>query len=274
MGSVVSVPEAPKAETEMVTKEMKNKIKDDLEIWKKTPIKIGVIGQSGVGKSAFMNQFRGLNPKYDKFSKDSAGNNLWAEVGTTETTSEIKSYEFKENHLMKLYDLPGAGSINFPIDSYHEKIDIERYDAFIFLAKSRFFENDLKILDKIRKMKKQYYFARTHIDIDLQNYADDNPEHFIEKEYTKQVLEQEMTKIKEVSKEKLLRQGQDVDEVFLISKFSKFEVSVNRKFAVEVIPDNTRLKMSILENFSDVQKTAFIFSMGDTDCKAGVDIFH
>ena len=42
------------------------------------------------------------------------------------------------------------------------------------------------ILEKIRKMKKQYHFVRTHIDIDLQNYADDNPEDFIEKEYFNQ----------------------------------------------------------------------------------------
>ena len=54
-------------------------IQEELDQWKKTTVKIAVIGQSGVGKSSFINKFRGLTPK-DKHKKDSQGNYLYAAV--------------------------------------------------------------------------------------------------------------------------------------------------------------------------------------------------
>ena len=54
-------------------------IQEELDQWKNTKVKIAVIGQSGVGKSSFINKFRGLTPK-DKHKKDSQGNYLYAAV--------------------------------------------------------------------------------------------------------------------------------------------------------------------------------------------------
>ena len=54
-------------------------IQEELDQWKNTTVKIAVIGQSGVGKSSFINKFRGLTPK-DKHKKDSQGNYLYAAV--------------------------------------------------------------------------------------------------------------------------------------------------------------------------------------------------
>ena len=56
-----------------------NKIQEELDQWKNTTVKIAIIGQSGVGKSSFINKFRGLTPK-DKHKKDSQGNYLYAAV--------------------------------------------------------------------------------------------------------------------------------------------------------------------------------------------------
>ena len=111
------------------------------------------------GKSTFINKFRGLTPR-DKLKTNSVGKKLYAPVGLKETTFEIHQYEFEENPLIQLYDLPGAGTDNFPIETYSEKIQIDQYDAFVLLTKDRFLENDKKISEEIMKRGKPYFFAR------------------------------------------------------------------------------------------------------------------
>jgi predicted GTPase len=46
---------------------------------------------------------------------------------------------------------------------------LEKYDTFLILAASRFTENDLRLADKVKKMKKSFFFVRTKIDQDDQN---------------------------------------------------------------------------------------------------------
>ena len=103
---------------------------------------------------------------------------MYAKVGLTETTSKIQKYELAENPLIHLYDLPGAGMENFPISSYPKTVKMDNYDVFILLARGRFQENDKIILNEIEKRRKPCYFARTHTDVDLQEFAYDNPEDF------------------------------------------------------------------------------------------------
>ena len=136
-----------------------NKLKEELEEWKNITVKIAIIGQSGSGKSTFINRFRGLTPK-DKCKTNSIGENLYAPVGLKETTFEIIQYEFEENPKIQLYDLPGAGTKNFPVETYPKKIQMDQYDAFVLLTKDRFLESDTKILAEIIKRGKPYFFAR------------------------------------------------------------------------------------------------------------------
>ena len=100
------------------------------------------------------------------------------QVGLTETTSKVQKYELEDNPLIQLYDLPGAGMENFPISTYPEDVKINDYDVFILLTRGRFQENDKIILQEIEKREKTCYFARTHTDVDLQEFAYDNPEIF------------------------------------------------------------------------------------------------
>ena len=76
-------------------------MKQELEEWKNIAVKIAVIGQSGSGKSTFINKFRGLTPK-DKFKTNSVGKKLYAPVGLKETTFDIVHYEFEENPLIQV----------------------------------------------------------------------------------------------------------------------------------------------------------------------------
>ena len=111
---------------------------DKLNAWNKESVKIAVTGQSGSGKSSLINRLRDLTPK-DK------ENPLFARVGVTETTTEIRSYEFPSNPLLQICDLPGAGTEQFPINSYPDMMNFRDYDAFILITKDRFFENDKRL---------------------------------------------------------------------------------------------------------------------------------
>ena len=120
---------------------------EELKSWKNTEIKIAFIGQSGAGKSTKINHIRGLTP-LDKNKKDSKGKMLFAPIGNMETTTKIIDYEFPDNKFIKLYDLPGAGTQDFPIKGYPKKIEMDKYNAFILLTKDRFYEND-KIIAEV-----------------------------------------------------------------------------------------------------------------------------
>jgi predicted GTPase len=71
-----------------------------LDAWKQHPLDIAVVGSSGVGKSTFINCFRGLE------AEDEGA----ARVGVVETTSEPTPYEHPDFSNLKIWDLPGKHS--------------------------------------------------------------------------------------------------------------------------------------------------------------------
>eukprot|EP00091_Calanus_sinicus_P007338 TRINITY_DN18346_c0_g1_i1.p1 TRINITY_DN18346_c0_g1~~TRINITY_DN18346_c0_g1_i1.p1 ORF type:complete len:167 (-),score=45.83 TRINITY_DN18346_c0_g1_i1:2-469(-) len=125
-------------------------------------VNIAVVGRSGSGKSTWVNMFRGITDKKDP---------LYAETSrrSTECTTHVSSYAFKDNKNLKLWDIPGAGTARFPVESYTKDTNMKLYDAFVFLTKSRFMDIDVEVAKLIGKTKKPCYFARTHMDTDMQN---------------------------------------------------------------------------------------------------------
>lgn len=85
--------------------------------WKNTEVQIGIIGESHRGKSSFINASRGLKPT------DTGA----AKVKNKECTKEPKIYEYPNNSKIKLVDLPGANTINFPIETYLDEMNYSRY---------------------------------------------------------------------------------------------------------------------------------------------------
>ncbi|KAF3845523.1 hypothetical protein F7725_008686, partial [Dissostichus mawsoni] len=113
-----------------------------LEEQDKIPLNIGITGESGSGKSTFVNAFRGL----DKKDKSAAA----APTGCTETTKEVKPYPHPQYPNVTLWDLPG--------------VQFVRFDFFIIISATRFTENDVKLAKEIQKMEKKFYFVRSKID--------------------------------------------------------------------------------------------------------------
>ncbi|NP_001307352.1 immunity-related GTPase family, f1 [Danio rerio] len=134
-----------------------NTIKEYLKQQDLVELNIGVTGESGSGKSTFVNAFRGLGDE-DEGS---------AETGPVETTMEPEVYIHPKYHNVKVWDLPGIGTPNFKADEYLELVEFERYDFFIIIASDRFRECHTQLAKEIMRMGKKFYFVRSKIDASI-----------------------------------------------------------------------------------------------------------
>lgn len=120
-------------------------------------LNIAVTGETGTGKSTFINAIRGLRD-------DEEGA---AEIGFVETIKEPSRYEHPTMPRVVLWDLPGIGSPKFKSSTYLKDVKFDRYDFFIIISSERFKQNDLKLAKEIQKRKKLFYFIRSKIDNDI-----------------------------------------------------------------------------------------------------------
>ncbi|XP_076831099.1 interferon-inducible GTPase 5-like [Brachyhypopomus gauderio] len=133
------------------------KIKDYFAQQDRVELNIGVTGESGSGKSTFVNAFRGLGD-------DEEGS---AKTGVVETTTVPTSYSYPKYPNVKLWDLPGIGTPNFKADEYLKKMKFESYDFFIIIASDRFREYHANLAAEIGKQNKKFYFVRSKIDANI-----------------------------------------------------------------------------------------------------------
>jgi len=254
---------ADNEEAEAVFKEagldgLKKFMDEKLDAWKNSTVKIAVTGQSGSGKSSLINRLRDLTPD-DAYLRDANGddmkdengdevkNPLYAEAGITETTAEIKTYQFPSNPLLEICDLPGAGTEQFPINSYPDMMKFRDYDAFILITKDRFFENDKRLATIIQTTyNKPFFFCRTKMDATMKEEADN-----LRKKFDATVAEK---KVRDNCKKEL---GDHEKEVYLLAKVEKKKING----VMVSFPDNEKLKEDLINSLQDMQKTAMLFSV-------------
>nr|XP_055057645.1 interferon-inducible GTPase 5-like [Misgurnus anguillicaudatus] len=152
-----AVREAVKASGESTLEKAKAKALAEFNQLLYVSLNIAVTGRTGSGKSAFVNALRGLSDD----DEDAAP------TGVTETTTEPTMYEHPGMKNVKIWDLPGIGSPNFKAKKYLKDVKFDTYDFFIILSSERFCENDIMLANKIKKEKKNFYFVRSKIDIDI-----------------------------------------------------------------------------------------------------------
>ena len=51
---------------------------------------------------------------------------------------------------MRLWDLPGAGTPKFPLESYMRSMGIKYFDEVVIASAARFTETDLELMDELR----------------------------------------------------------------------------------------------------------------------------
>lgn len=121
-------------------------------------LNIAVTGESGCGKSSFVNAVRGLSDDDEQS----------APTGVVETTMQPTPYPHPKYPNVILWDLPGIGTPSFKADTYLQQVGFELYDFFIIIASERFRSSNVDLATQIQSMKKKFYFVRSKIDTDIQ----------------------------------------------------------------------------------------------------------
>ncbi|XP_005074791.1 interferon-inducible GTPase 1 [Mesocricetus auratus] len=177
-------------------------ISDALKTIDSAPINIAVTGESGTGKSSFINALRGV-----KHEEEGA-----AEVGVIETTMKITSYKHPRIKNLNIWDLPGVGTLKFPPKNYLKRVEFQKYDFFIIVSAARFTKLELDLAKTIRLMKKNYYFVRTKVDFDLYNEKKCKPHTFDREKILQQIRSSYVNTFRD--------NKMDTPQIFLISNHS------------------------------------------------------
>jgi len=137
------------------------KMQDDL-------LHFAIAGPSGTGKSSLINAFRGLQK----------GDTDYAPVGVVETTSEIGRYPDpnEERKRMVWYDIPGAGTPDFPKKDYFIKMRLFVFDFIILTVGDRFTEIDTYIIEECDRFAIPIFLVRSKADQNIRNLESDNPD--------------------------------------------------------------------------------------------------
>ncbi|XP_074927291.1 interferon-inducible GTPase 5-like isoform X1 [Chelonoidis abingdonii] len=179
--------------------EAAQKAQEALELSKNTKLNIAITGESGSGKSSFINAMLGLDD-------DDEGA---AEVGITETTTEPIAYLHPTLPNVTMWDLPGIGTPSFWPDTYLQQVSFACYDFFIVVTSKRFRSCNADLAQEIQKMGKKFYFVRSKVDEDLRN---ESRKRNYNQETTLQTIRDDCVK-------NLRSEGVNSPQVFLISRW-------------------------------------------------------
>jgi len=153
---------------------------------------IGVVGNSGVGKSLLINRMRGLQ-HFDEG---------WAPVGIDETTTSVSMYAFPRERRVRFWDFPGAGTPMFPLETYVARMGLRYLDSVIIVTAGRFTQTEVQLMHALSEFKVPYHMVRTKVDIDVMNNLQDNS----------------VSEPESVSKmRKFLREQHGIENTFLVS---------------------------------------------------------
>ncbi|XP_005942197.1 interferon-inducible GTPase 5-like [Haplochromis burtoni] len=192
------------------------------------PLNIAVTGESGAGKSTFVNAFRGLTDEDDE-----------AAPAYGDSTSEVAAYKHPDYPNVTLWDLPGIGTPMFPAEKYLKRVEFRMFYFFIIVSRTRITENDVKLALKIQEMGKKFYFVRSKIDKDLR--AERRKRNFSK--------ERTLTKIREDCAQGLQAHGIKCSKVFLVSSFKP------RKY------DFSLLHETLERQLPKLKRNAFVLAM-------------
>ena len=174
-----------------------------------------------------------------------------AEVGVTETTRVLKAYDHPTNPKIKFWDLPGIGTPNYPdMATYCEKVELEKFDAFLILTGGRFTEYDLKLAEKIKSINKNFFLIRTKIDVSVE------AERKGKRSFNEKAM---LQKIRSDCAENLGDLLSDERDIFLISNHDRDKW------------DFARLLQAILDALPTYQRESMVLSLGNS---VTTDIFQ
>ena len=136
--------------------------------------------------------------------------------------------------------------------TYVQKVQLEKYHTFLILTATRFTTNDLLLAEKIRSMKKSFFFVRCKIDVDVTN------------EKRKRLFNEEAT-IMEIRRDCAENLGDLIsneEDIFLINNHQRDEL------------DFMRLTQAILDALNRFQRETLTLSLGKAITRSSREIFQ
>lgn len=126
------------------------KCREKLQGFEKAQVKCGITGPSGTGKSSLINAIFG-----EKI----------APVGIVETTLYPQEKEFThEGKGLILVDPPGCGTMNWPRETYIERLKLLTYDCFLLVTANRFTQDDVFLYRELSSHGKACFVTRNKFD--------------------------------------------------------------------------------------------------------------
>ncbi|XP_006034564.2 interferon-inducible GTPase 1-like [Alligator sinensis] len=194
-------------------------------------LRIAVTGETGAGKSSFINAIRGVRPEQTGA----------AEIGVNETTIDPTPYECPHYPNVTFYDLPGIGSVHFQPNTYLKDVNFSTYDFFIIVSSERFRSSDADLALEIQKMDKKFYFVRAKVDQDLENEKRARGEAYNEGDV--------LQKIRDTCRRHLEALGVSSPKVFLLSNWDIAKL------------DFHQLEDTLEQDLPHLQKLVFLLSL-------------
>ncbi|XP_069471627.1 interferon-inducible GTPase 5-like isoform X2 [Ambystoma mexicanum] len=223
------------------------KLMESLDLIENAKLDIAITGESGSGKSTFVNAIRGVEDE-DEGS---------AETGVVETTMAPTPYPHPQHQNVTVWDLPGIGTEIFQSVFYLKQVCFERYDFFIIIATERFKSNHAKLAREIHKMGKKFYFVRSKVDADLDASKRRRKSTYDEKKI--------MQQIRDNCIECLKKEGVESPRVYLLSCFelNKYDFGLLEDTLEKELPSHKRhtfllslpnISINILEKKKELMK--------------------
>ncbi|XP_074615929.1 interferon-inducible GTPase 5-like [Acropora palmata] len=176
-----------------------------------------------------------------------------APVGVIKCTREPTAYDHPTNSNIKFWNLSGIGTPNYPdMETCVQKVQLEKYHAFLIFTDTCFTRNDLLLAEKIRSMRKSFFFFRTKID---ENVRAELRKRFFDEEAM-------LMKIRRNCVENIGDLLSNEEEVFLISnhEIDKW--------------DFVRLTLAILDALTRYQRESLTLSLGEALTRSSAEIFQ
>ena len=127
--------------------------------------------------------------------------------------------------------------------TYCEKVELEKFDAFLILTGGRFTDHDLKLAEKIKSINKNFFLIRTKIDASVE------AERKGKRSFNEKAM---LQKIRSYCAENLGNLLSDVRDIFLISNYERDKW------------DFARLLQAILDALPTYQREAMVLSLGNS----------
>ena len=167
-------------------------------------LNIGVVGESGVGKSALLNSVRGL------WSDDDGA----APVGINETTAEIQGYVDPNHPQVQWFDVPGANTPNISGWLYFMDQHLYIFDALVILFSDRFTQTVGTLLSNAHRCTIPTFLVRTKADQLIQNLKNDRRGRRLDNAQAKQIV---ADSTREMVNQNLTRLKLPLQPVFVVS---------------------------------------------------------